>query len=149
MHMEVGQPSTGAPQRVKEAAKRALDEDTIGYTNAMGNLNLREKIAEMYKDKYNADVDAANVMITTGSSASFLMLFLTCFTAGDTVAVCSSGYPCYRNILKATEIEIATLQVNAQFKITAKTLVEEVERRSAAGEREIKGLILSSPGNPT
>lgn len=148
-HMEVGQPSSKAPLKVIEAAKEALENDKIGYTNAVGQNALRESIAKHYMDKYNVKISKDRVIICTGSSASFLMSFLACFEAGDAVGLMSSGYPCYRNIMKATGLECVTLPVNSQYKVTASSLQQEIDRRKALGVKALKGLILSSPSNPT
>lgn len=148
-HMEVGQPSTKAPSPVLERAKSALENSLLGYTNAVGNADLREAIAKHYKDKYDVDVTADRIVVTTGSSAGFLLSFLGCFDVGDTVALCSSGYPCYRNILQATSLECVTININSEFKIAAKEVLEEINRREQQQMKKISGLILSSPSNPT
>jgi aspartate/methionine/tyrosine aminotransferase len=65
------------------------------------------------------------------------------------VAIASSGYPCYRNILSALGCQQATIPINDEFKLTATELKAAIESRKVAGEEPIKGLILSSPSNPT
>ena len=92
---------------------------------------------------------ADRIVVTTGSSAGFLLSFLGCFDVGDTVALCSSGYPCYRNILQATSLECVTININSEFKIAAKEVLEEINRREQQQMKKISGLILSSPSNPT
>jgi aspartate/methionine/tyrosine aminotransferase len=94
-------------------------------------------------------VDSARVVVVTGSSAGFLLVFTAAFDPGDVVAIPTTCYPCYRNILGALGVGTANLPLNKEFKITAKELIEEVQRRRDAGMDRIKGLILSSPGNPT
>lgn len=105
LHLEVGQPSTSAPRGVIEAAKRALDQDTLGYTLAFGLPKLRERIAEHYRAWYGVDVPIERIAVTKGSSAAFLLSFLAAFDVGDRVAMVSPGYPAYRNILTALGIE--------------------------------------------
>ncbi len=73
IHLEVGQPSTGAPKGVIEATQQALLSDKVGYTDALGIPQLRERIAQYYKDYYQVSVDASRVMVTTGSSSGFLL----------------------------------------------------------------------------
>jgi aspartate/methionine/tyrosine aminotransferase len=148
-HMEVGQPSTGAPRKVIEAAQQALLSDKIGYTNALGISPLRNAIVKHYADKYQVTITPAQVVVCTGSSAAFLFAFLGCFDQGDSVGICSSGYPCYRNIMKATGLHTVNIPINGEFKITAKELGAEVTRRKALQLSPLKGLILSSPSNPT
>jgi aspartate/methionine/tyrosine aminotransferase len=156
-HCEVGQPESGAPKTVAQAAVAALtgdaDQSRLGYTDAFGLLALREKIAEHYKEKYalptDKEVGTDRIVVTTGSSGGFLLAFTACFDAGDVIAIASSGYPCYRNILQALGCELANVSINEEFKLTANELRQEIEQRQASGKKKLKGLILSSPSNPT
>jgi aspartate/methionine/tyrosine aminotransferase len=153
LHLEVGQPETGAPQTVAAAAVEALTEPRVmGYTDAFGLMELREKISKHYQKHYGISaeqVPTRRIVVTTGSSGGFLLAFTGCFDAGDYVAIASSGYPCYRNILSALGCKLATVPINDEFKLTAVELQAEITRRNVAGEAPIKGLILSSPSNPT
>ena len=74
-HMEVGQPGTPAPLKVRQRAKQALDEEIIGYTEALGLPLLRERIAKHYKQDYGVTIDPEQVVITTGSSAGLCWRF--------------------------------------------------------------------------
>ena len=153
-HCEVGQPETGAPTTVAQAAVQALQEgtNTMGYTDAFGLWALREKIAQHYQDKYpgiHQPPDPQRIVVTTGSSGAFLLAFTACFDAGDTIAIASSGYPCYRNILSALDCSLAHVKINAEFKLTKTELQAHVQERAQQGLKPIKGLILSSPSNPT
>jgi aspartate/methionine/tyrosine aminotransferase len=153
LHCEVGQPETGAPKPVAGAAVAALTEPQVmGYTDAFGLLALREKISKYYQQKYGipaGKVPTNRIVVTTGSSGGFLLAFTGCFDVGDYVAIASSGYPCYRNILSALGCKMATVPINEEFKLTANELKMEITRRKEACEPPLKGLILSSPGNPT
>ncbi len=143
LHLEIGQPATPAPAGVIEAAKRALDSDLIGYTDALGIQPLRVRIAQYYRDMHDVSVDPERVAITTGSSAGFVLAFLACFEAGDRVALVSPGYPAYRNILTALDLEVVDLPTgpDTRFQPTAALL--------AAHQGPIDGLIVASPSNPT
>lgn len=81
LHCEVGQPETGAPKHVAQAAVDALTEPQVmGYTDAFGLLELRQKIAQYYKKKYNVqDLSERRIVMTTGSSGGFLLAFTACF----------------------------------------------------------------------
>jgi aspartate/methionine/tyrosine aminotransferase len=142
LHMEVGQPSTGAPRGVIEAAKRALDADVLGYTLALGVDPLRRRIARHYRDAYGVDVPHGRIAVTVGSSGAFLLTFLAAFDPGDRVAILRPGYPCYRNILSALQIEVVEIPVGpaTRFQPTPELL-------DAAGR--LDGLLLASPANPT
>ena len=148
-HMEAGQPSTNAPSKVIEEATRALHQENIGYTNAIGILPLRQAIARHYQSKYHVEISPDQVIVTTGSSAAFLFAFLGCFDHGDCIALASCGYPCYRNLMKATDLNSVSIPTNQEFKITAKELLQTIHQRKQQGLSPIKGLILSSPSNPT
>jgi len=142
LHLEVGQPSTPAPRGVLEAARRALDSDRIGYTLALGIPELRERIARHYRDWYGIAVPAERIAVTTGSSAGFQLAFLAAFDAGARVALASPGYPAYRNILQALNIEVIDLPTER-----ADRYQPTVERLAAAGR--LDGVIVASPSNPT
>ncbi|MEI7607798.1 MAG: aminotransferase class I/II-fold pyridoxal phosphate-dependent enzyme, partial [Rhodospirillaceae bacterium] len=101
LHLEVGQPSTGAPAPVVAAAAAALGSDRLGYTEALGIPPLRAAISRHYRDVYGLNIPARRVVVTTGSSGGFVLAFLAAFEAGDRVAMATPGYPCYRNILTA------------------------------------------------
>lgn len=142
LHLEIGQPSTGAPRGVVEAAKRALDGHALGYTDALGLPALREAIARWYRDRFRVSVDPGRVVVTTGSSGAFLLGFLAAFDAGDRVALAAPGYPAYRNILTAFGIEPVELPAGPETRF--QPTVELLE----ALDRPVKGLIVASPSNP-
>ena len=143
MHLEVGQPSTPAPRGVIAAARRALDEDRLGYTEAFGLPVLRERIARHYQEFYGVAVDARRVVACTGSSGGFVLAFLAAFDAGDRVALAVPGYPAYRNTLAALGIEPVLLEAGPEthFQPTPEILARVSGR--------LDGLIVASPANPT
>ncbi|GAB6052353.1 aminotransferase class I/II-fold pyridoxal phosphate-dependent enzyme [Magnetospira thiophila] len=142
LHLEVGQPSTGAPAAVIAATQRALEESYLGYTDAFGLWDLRCAIARHYQHSYGQDLDPRRVVVTTGSSGAFILSFLACFEAGDRVAQVAPGYPAYRNILTALNIEPLDIPVgpDSHFQPTPQQL---------DSLPDLEGLILASPGNPT
>ncbi len=142
LHMEVGQPSTAAPKAVIAAAQKALAEDRIGYTDALGIPSLREAISGHYRDYYGVNVPSERVVVTTGSSGAFLLTFLSAFDVGDRVAMAIPGYPAYRNILSALAIEPVLLETGpeSRFQPTAEMI-------EACGP--VDGVLVASPANPT
>jgi aspartate/methionine/tyrosine aminotransferase len=145
IHMEVGQPGTPAPRVALEAVKRALDRDTLGYTVALGLPALRERIARHYRQRYGVAVAPERVVVTTGSSAGFVLAFLALFDLGDKVALPSPGYPCYRHILTALGQTPVPLTTNAGGRwMPTAAQVDEAARRDG-----IAGLVIASPANPT
>ena len=91
VHMEVGQPSAPAPRAARDAARAALDSGRIGYTEALGIAPLRERIARHYRDSYGVALAPERVVVTTGSSAGFVLAFLSLFDAGQRVAITAPG----------------------------------------------------------
>jgi aspartate/methionine/tyrosine aminotransferase len=127
---------------VLDAARRALIGERIGYTDALGIAPLRVAIAANYWAQYGITVDPAEIVVTTGSSAAFQLAFLAAFEPGHRVGLAVPGYPAYRNILKALEIEPVLIAVgeNAHYQPTPELL---------ADMGALDGLVIASPANPT
>src|SRR5918998_4594526 len=145
IHMEVGQPSASAPRAAREAAKAALDLGRIGYTEALGMSALRERIAKHYKDTYGVSIAPERVVVTTGSSAGFVLAFLSLFDPGQRVAITAPGYPAYRNILEALGIEPVTIPLTKAdgWIMTAESIAK------AHAEKPLHGILAMSPANPS
>lgn len=145
IHMEVGQPGSPAPRCARDAAARALEDEPLGYTLAAGLPSLRQRIVKHYRDRYGVEIAPERVIVTTGSSAGFVLAFLAAFEAGNTVALPRPGYPCYRQILKAlgqAEVALRTTVENRWM-----PTLEQIE--DARAQYGIKGVLIASPANPT
>ncbi len=143
LHLEVGQPATPAPRNVIDAARRALDGDRLGYTDAFGLPELRARIARHYRESYGVEVPAARIVVCTGSSSGFVLAFLAAFDAGDRVALAVPGYPAYRNILAALGLEPVLIETGPETRF--QPTPEILERLGG----RLDGLIVASPANPT
>jgi aspartate/methionine/tyrosine aminotransferase len=145
IHMEVGQPGAPAPQTVLEAARAALDDGRIGYTEALGHRSLRARIARHYAETHEIEVPTDRIVVTTGSSAGFNLAFLAAFDPGDRIALATPGYPAYRNLLAALGLEVVEIETTAdnRYILTPQML----ERAHAAAP--LKGLLVASPANPS
>ena len=142
-HLEVGQPGTPAPSAAREAVKTALDSQTLGYTMALGTDELREGISALYKEWYGADIPSSRIAVTQGASGAFALAFLTAFDEGDSVALATPGYPCYRNILNALGLNAVEIMTGPETHYQP-----TVEALNALSD-PIDGLIIASPSNPT
>src|SRR6201996_1981245 len=145
IHMEVGQPAAGAPSTSVAAARAALSSGPHGYTETLGIASLRRRIARAYAEWRDTEVDAERIVITTGSSAAFMLAFLAAFEAGDRVAVAVPGYPPYRHILAALGCEPVCIETSAatRWSMTGAALLAKHR------QRPLKGLVVASPANPT
>jgi aspartate/methionine/tyrosine aminotransferase len=145
IHMEVGQPAAAAPACAIAAARAALSGGPLGYTETLGVASLRRRIARAYRDWRGLDIDPQRIVVTTGSSAGFLLSFLAAFEAGDRVATAVPGYPPYRHILTALGCEPVAIETNAQtrWSITAECLL------GAHRVQPLKGIVVASPANPS
>jgi aspartate/methionine/tyrosine aminotransferase len=146
LHLEVGQPATGAPAAALEAAAASMRSDPLRYTDALGTTALRHRVSRWYGERYGLAVDPGRVAITSGASGACVLAFLACFDAGDRVAVAAPGYACYRNMLRALDVEVVEVPVDAtsRFQITAAVLEAAVEQHGA-----LDGVVVASPSNPT
>ena len=145
IHMEVGQPAAGAPATAIDAARTALAAARLGYTETLGVVSLRQRIARAYAEWRGIDVDPARIVVTTGSSAGFIFAFLAAFDAGDRVAMALPGYPPYRHILTALGCEPAGIETSAatRWSMTGETLLAQHR------EKPLKGVVVASPANPS
>jgi aspartate/methionine/tyrosine aminotransferase len=145
IHMEVGQPFAGAPANAIAAAREALSSARLGYTETLGIASLRRRIARAYAEWHEIEIDPARIVVTTGSSAGFLLAFLTAFEPGDRVAMAMPGYPPYRHILSALGCEAVGVEVNetTRWSLTAEALI------TAHRKTPLKGVVVASPANPT
>ncbi len=145
VRMEVGQPSAPAPRAVIAAAQRALESGRVPYTEALGMPALRERIARDYRERHGVSVSPERVVITTGSSAGFILAFLSLFDAGARVAVPRPGYPAYHNILAALDLVPVPMRLRAvdRYAPTADLL------RATHAAHGLSGVLVMSPANPS
>jgi aspartate/methionine/tyrosine aminotransferase len=145
VHMEVGQPAAGAPAAALAAVRAALGNGPHGYTETLGIASLRRRIARAYAQWHGIEIEAERIVVTTGSSAGFMLAFLAAFEAGDRVAVALPGYPPYRHILSALGCEVVAIETSAEnrWSITGESLLAQHRIKP------LKGVIVASPANPT
>ncbi len=141
IHMEVGQPGTGAPSGAAEAVAREVGDNPLGYTVALGLPALRARIAQLYGDWYDVDLDPSRVIVTSGSSGAFLLAFSALFDSGDRVGIAAPGYPSYRQILSALGMQPVLLQAAPENRF-------QPVPSDIAGQN-LAGLMVASPANPT
>ncbi len=140
VHMEVGQPGTPAPAAARAALASAMEEGALGYTVALGLPELRARIAQLYADWYGLRISPERIVVISGSSAGFILAFTALFDAGDRVGLGEPGYPSYRQILRALDLEPVGIQSSD---------ANRLQPVPADLPSDLKGLIVASPANPS
>ena len=141
IHMEVGQPGTGAPQAAIRALNAAMAEGPLGYTVALGLPKLRARIAQLYDEWYGLDLNPERVVVTSGASGGFILAFNALFDSGDRVGIGAPGYPSYRQILKGlgfVPVDLPTSDANRLQPVPADLV-----------GHDLAGLLVASPANPS
>ncbi|WP_299774493.1 aminotransferase class I/II-fold pyridoxal phosphate-dependent enzyme [uncultured Tateyamaria sp.] len=141
IHMEVGQPGTGAPQAAIRALEAAMNDGPLGYTVALGLPALRARIARLYGDWYDIDLNPDRVIVTSGASGGFILAFNALFDSGDRVGIGAPGYPSYRQILTGlglTPVDLPTVAANRYQPVP-----------DDFASHDLRGLLVASPANPT
>jgi len=141
VHLEIGEPDLDPSPRVLEALERAVRERKYFYTPSLGLHELRERIAEFYREKYRVSVSPERVALTPGTSGAFLVAYAITLNAGDRVALADPSYPCYRNFAHLLDIapEFVPVSEETSYEIRAEML----------RGRKVRALHISSPSNPT
>ena len=140
IHMEFGQPATGAPAAAVAEAQRVLASDGMGYWES---APLRTAIARRYRDQYAVAVEPERILLTAGASPALVLALATSFRPGDRVALARPGYVAYRNVLRGLNlfpVEIACGRAT-RYQIDAAQI--------AALDPPPAGVIVASPANPT
>lgn len=140
IHMEFGQPSTGAPAAAIARAHQVLDADAMGYWESP---DLRARIARLYDERYGVAVDPNRILLTCGASPALVLALGTLFKPGDRIALARPGYVAYRNTLRALHLEPVEIACgpDTRFQLSAAQL--------QALDPAPAGVIIASPANPT
>ena len=140
IHMEFGQPSTGAPAAAIAAAHQVLDTDPMGYWESPA---LKARIARLYRERHGVEVSPDRILLTCGASPGLVAALAGLFDAGDRIAMARPGYVAYRNACKAVKLTPVEIACGAEsgFRLKAEHL--------SALDPAPKGVIVASPGNPT
>ncbi|WP_456375550.1 pyridoxal phosphate-dependent aminotransferase [Methanocaldococcus sp.] len=135
IHLEIGEPDFNTPKSIVEEGIKSLKEGFTHYTDSRGILELREKISNLYKNKYKADINPDNIIITGGSSLGLFFALSSIIDEGDEVLIQNPSYPCYKNFIKF----LGGKPVFCDF------TVESLEK---AISNKTKAIIINSPSNP-
>ena len=140
LHMEFGQPSTGAPAAAIAVAHRILDTEAMGYWESP---QLKERLVRLYRERYGVGISTEQVILTCGASPALVLALSSMFKPGARVAMARPGYVAYRNTLRALAMVPEEIACGAavRYQLTAASL--------AALSPAPDGVIIASPANPT
>lgn len=140
IHMEFGQPSTGAPPRAVAEAHRVLDADGMGYWES---APLKARIARLYDERYGVAVTPDRLLLTCGASPALVLALSSAFKPGDRIAMARPGYVAYRNVVKGLHMQAVEIACgpDEHYQLTA-AAIEALDPAPA-------GIIVASPANPT
>mgnify|MGYP003663241372 FL=1 len=140
IHMEFGQPSTGAPAAAIARAHQVLDSDGMGYWESP---LLKARIAQHYQDRYGLTVAPERLLLTCGASPALVLALTSRFAPGDRIAMARPGYVAYRNTVRGLRMVPVEIGCGPEdhYQLTARAL--------AALDPAPAGVIIASPANPT
>ena len=140
IHMEFGQPSTGAPAAAIARAQQVLASDPGSYWESEP---LKARIAQLYRERHAVEVVPERIILTCGASPALVVALTAAFRPGDRVAMARPGYVAYRNTVRALGMEPVEIACGPEtrFQLTAAWL-EALDPAPA-------GVIIASPANPT
>ncbi|MBS7399452.1 pyridoxal phosphate-dependent aminotransferase [Hallella sp.] len=144
INMSVGEPDFNTPDHIKEAGKKAIDDNFSKYSPVPGYMDLREAIVDKLKKENHLDYTTGEVIVGTGGKQGVCNTILALVNPGDEVIIPAPywvSYPQMAKLAGATPV-IVRAGFEQDFKMTA-------EQLEAAITPKTKMLILCSPSNPT
>jgi aspartate aminotransferase len=142
--LSLGEPDFPTPDLVKEAAKKAIDEDFSHYTHVSGYLELRQSVANKLKRDNGLDYTADQIVVSTGAKQSIANAVLCLVNPGDEVIIPSPFWVSYLELVKLAEGKSVVVKANltSNFKVTAAQI-------KAAITPKTRLIIFSTPCNPS
>ncbi len=142
--LSVGEPDFNTPDHVKEAAKKALDENYTRYSPVPGYPELRQAIVNKLKNENGLDYDISQIVVSTGAKQSLSNVLLTLVNPGDEVIIPTPYWVSYSEMVTLAEGKSVFIdtEIDSDFKITPAQLEAAITDKS-------KVFMFSSPCNPT
>lgn len=144
INLSVGEPDFYTPDHIKEAAKKAIDDNFSFYSPVPGYMDLRKAIVAKLKNENGLDYTTDQIIVSNGAKQSVCNTLLSIIGPGDEVIVPAPYWVSYVEMVKLAEGTnvIVSAGIDQDFKITPAQL-------EAAITPKTKALILCSPSNPT
>ena len=147
LRLTLGEPDFTTPDHVKEAAKRAIDQDQSYYTGMSGLLTLRQAASDFVKEKYQLDYNPENeILVTIGATEALSATLTAILEEGDKVLLPAPAYPGYEPIVNLVGAEIVEIDTTENDFILTPEMLEKAILEQ--GDK-LKAVILNYPANPT
>lgn len=142
--LSLGEPDFATPDIIKEAAKKAIDDNFSYYTHVSGYVELREAICKKFKRDNGLDYTADEIVVSTGAKQSIANAVLCIVNPGDEVIIPAPFWVSYLEILKLAEGNAVFIDttIETDFKISPEQLEKAITPKTRL-------LMLSTPCNPT
>ena len=144
INLSVGEPDFNTPDHIKEAAKRAIDENFTFYTPVPGYMSLRKAVSRKLKEENGVDYAPEQIVVSNGAKQALCNVILASINPGDEVLIPTPAWVSYVEMVKlarGTNVLVPTT-LEDNFKITP-------ERLEAAITPRTRMVLLCSPSNPT
>lgn len=142
-HLNIGQPDLPTPQVALDAIKN-IDRTVLEYSPSQGFLNYREKLVKYYS-KYKINVNADDIIITSGGSEAVLFAFLSCLNPGDEIIVPEPAYANYMAFAVAAGAVIRTIATTIEEGFS----LPKVEKFEELINDRTRAILICNPNNPT
>lgn len=144
INLSVGEPDFNTPEHIKDAAKKAIDDNFSFYTPVGGYLSLRKAICDKLKRENNLDYTPAQIVCSNGAKQSVCNTLLSVVNPGDEVIIPTPSWVSYVEMVKLAEGRVVEIHagIEQDFKITPQQLEAAITTKS-------KAILLCSPSNPT
>jgi len=142
-HLNIGQPDIETPSTMLDAIKNS-DIKVLEYSHSAGFESYRTKLAEYYKS-FRINVEATDIIITTGGSEAISIAMMTCFDPGDELIIPEPFYANYNGFSCAADLVIKPVRsfIETGFALPP---IAEFEKLITP---KTKGIMICNPGNPT
>ena len=147
LRLTLGEPDFTTPEHVKEAAKRAIDQNQSYYTGMSGLLTLRQATSDFVREKYQLDYAPENeILVTIGATEALSATLTAILEEGDKVLLPAPAYPGYEPIVNLVGAEVVEIDTTENgFVLTPEMLEKAIIEQ---GDK-LKAVILNYPANPT
>lgn len=144
INLSVGEPDFNTPDHIKEAAKKAIDDNFSFYTPVAGYMSLRKAISAKLKEENGVDFAPEQIVVSNGAKQSLCNVILALINPGDEVIIPTPAWVSYVEMVKLAEGKnvLVPASIEQDFKITP-------EQLEAAITDKTRMVLLCSPSNPT